>query len=215
MSMSVVERPWEHWCAPAAAEDYDRGRFHSLHGRLYRWREERVIAQALRGVQPESTVLDVACGTGRIMALLLRNALRPTGCDISTAMMGVARRRMQSLGAACDLIETEAQHLPFEDKSFDAVTCIGLLMHLNGGLRVKILRELARVSRGRLVVQYGRTGALPQLKSYLTGNPSGLVAHPVSEDELRADLQRSGLTEQARFWPLPGVSSSLVVVLTS
>jgi hypothetical protein len=95
------------------------------------------------------------------------------------------------------------------------VTCVGLLMHLDADLRVQILRELRRVSRGRILVQYGRTGALPRVKSLITGRPSGLVAHPVSEEELRTDLQRSGLSEQARFWPMRGLSSSLVVVLTS
>lgn len=211
----VVEQPRNYWREPAVADDYERGRFHGLHGRLYRWREERAIERALQELRPGSTVLDAACGTGRIMALLRRNGFRATGCDISRAMMAVARRRLQSLGVESPLVESEIQHLPYRARSFEAVTCIGLLMHFGPDARVQMLRELARVSRSRLVVQYGCLAALPQVKAYISGRPPGHVAHPVSDAELRLDLQRSGLTERARFRPLRGMSSSIVVVLTS
>ena len=84
----VVERPGEHWRRPDVAQTYDSGRFDNLKGRLYRWREERAIELALQRFRRGSTVLDAACGTGRITALLQRNGFRPTGCDVSPAMLG-------------------------------------------------------------------------------------------------------------------------------
>src|SRR5262245_66110226 len=96
----VVEDPGEHWRQPEAAETYDAGRFDNLKGRLYRWREEHAIEVALRRLR-RGTVLDAACGTRRITALLQRNGFRATGCDISPAMIAVARRRLASLG--CDV----------------------------------------------------------------------------------------------------------------
>ena len=60
------------------------------------WREERTIVQALRGVPRNGTVLDAACGTGRITALLQQEGFRASGCDVSPAMMAVARQRLTS-----------------------------------------------------------------------------------------------------------------------
>ena len=210
----VVEKPWEHWCAPDVAQEYDSRRFHHLRGYLYRWREERAFKLALQGLRPGSRVLDVACGTGRITSLLLRSGFRATGCDISRAMMNVARRQLTSAGHDIAFVENNAEQLPYRDKSFDAVTCSGLFMHLDQGSRRRVLREMARVSRGRLVIHYGCLNAILRLRGRVTGRPPGNVRHPIPEGEMREDVQRAGLTERARFWVLPGFSISLIVRLT-
>jgi ubiquinone/menaquinone biosynthesis C-methylase UbiE len=210
----VVERPEQYWRGTRAAEGYDAGRFDNLEGRLYRWREERAIRLALRGVQPESRVLDAACGTGRITALLQLSGFQATGCDISLAMMTVARRRLTSLGHDVPFVESRLEQLPYPDGSFEAVTCVGLLMHFDADFRIQALNELARVSRGRLVVQYGCVDTLQRAKARITGRPPGGVRCPVSEVRMQEDFERSGLTERARYWILRGVSSSLVVLLS-
>src|SRR6266850_2808352 len=211
----VVDRPGEHWRQPDVAEIYDAGRFDNLKGRLYRWREERSIELALRRFPRGGTVLDAACGTGRITALLQRNGFRATGCDISLAMMAVAHRRFASLGYEVPLVETSVECLPYPDQSFDAATCVGLLMHLDADVRVRALRELARVSRGPLVVQYGCVDVFQRLSARLTGRPPGEVRYPVAEREMQTDLQHSGLTAIRTFWIMRGLSSSVIVVLTA
>jgi len=211
----VVERPGEYWRQPEAAQNYDSGRFDNLKGRLYRWREERAIELALRHVPRGSTVLDAACGTGRITALLQRNGFRATGSDISLAMMAVAHRRFASLGYDVPLVESSVESLPYPDRSFDAATCIGLLMHLDADVRVRALRELARVSRGPLVVQYGCVDLFQRVSAHLTGVPPGGVRCPVSEKEMHADLARSGLKALSQSWVMRGLSSSVILVLTT
>jgi SAM-dependent methyltransferase len=211
----VVVEPREFWSQPAVAQDYENDRFNSFWGRVYRWREERAVLRALRGQQPGSRVLDAPCGTGRITALLVGNGFQAIGCDISRAMMSVARRQLASFHRQVPLIESDVEHLPYRDKSFDAVTCVGLLMHFDADVRVRVLRELARVSRGRLVVQYGCAGAFLRLIARLTGRMPGGVRYPVSAAEMRTDLERSGLAERARFWILRPFSSSVILLLTS
>jgi SAM-dependent methyltransferase len=210
----VVDRPGDYWRAPIVAQDYENCRFHNVKGRLYRWREERAIEHAVDGLRPGSTVLDAPCGTGRLMALLRRRGFRPTGCDISIAMMKVARGQLTSPGCKVPLVASDIQHLPYPDKAFDAAVCVGLLMHLDADARIGALRQLARVARGRLVVQYGCLHGLNQARARITGNPAGNVRYPVSDAEMRRDFESSGLKEHARFWVLRGLSSSVVVVLT-
>jgi ubiquinone/menaquinone biosynthesis C-methylase UbiE len=210
----VVQHPGDFWRQSDIAEAYDNGRFDNLKGRVYRWREERAIERALRGVRRGSTVLDAACGTGRITALLQRNGLRATGCDISLAMMTVAHRRLTSLGYQVPLVETSVDRLPYPDRSFDAATCIGLLMHLDADVRVRALRELARISRGPVVVQYGCVDVVQRVSARLSRVPPGGVRCPVSLKEMRIDLERSGLRLVHKSWILRGVSSSLIALLT-
>jgi ubiquinone/menaquinone biosynthesis C-methylase UbiE len=210
----VVDRPDDHWRQPGVAENYDAGRFDNLKGRLYRWREERVIEVALRRLR-RGTVLDAACGTGRITAVLQRHGFRATGCDVSPAMMAVARRRLTSLGYDVPLVEASVERLPYPDRSFDAATCVGLLMHLDADVRVRALRELARVSRGPMVVQYGCVDLFQRVSERLTGVPPGQVRCPVSENEMRADIARSGLRILSQSWVMRGLSSSVIVALAA
>lgn len=72
-------------------------------------------------------LLDVAGGTGDI-AMRFARATGPNAsaviCDISPEMLEVGRRRVKDAGFAgrIDLIEGNAEELPFPDKSFDAYT---------------------------------------------------------------------------------------------
>jgi SAM-dependent methyltransferase len=209
----VVCQPAEYWRRVDVARRYDSRRFENLKGRLYRWREERALERALYRMKPRSRILDAACGTGRITALLLRKGFRATGCDISLAMMAVAHQRLRALGYQAPLVEGNVERLPYPDNTFDGASCIGLLMHLDTQARVRALRELARVSRGPLVIQYGCVGAFGSLKTLVSGRPPGQVRFPVSVAEMRMDLERCGLTERARFWILRGLSSSVVVLV--
>lgn len=212
---AVVERAGDYWRVPSAAQEYDRIRFDNLWGHVYRWREEKGIRHALRGVPPGSTVLDAACGTGRVTALLRRNGFRAIGCDISVPMMLVGRQRMTSLGYEVPFVASDALRLPYSSKCFDVTTCIGLLMHLDAEARVAVLRELARVTRQRLVVQYGRAQPINRARARITGHPPGNVRYPLSEKEMQMDLDRSELTEHDRFWVLRGFSSSVVLQLSA
>jgi len=211
----VVERPGDYWRQEQVAQGYDRGRFNSPWGRLYKWREERTIVQALHSVPRNGTVLDAACGTGRITALLQQHGFRATGCDVSPAMMAVASHRLTSLGYDdVQFIESGVERLPFPDQSFDAVTCIGLLMHLDVNVRDRALREFARVSRGPLIIQYGCVDACQRVIERVRGLPAGKVRRPVPEYEMNSDLACAGLLIRTRTWVLRGVSSSVIVVAT-
>lgn len=208
----VVNDPRSFWQVTPHAEQYDRGRFGDPWGRLYRIAEERAIRQALRPLARSGRVLDVACGTGRITELLVREGFAEVvGCDVSSAMLAVAKRRVPNV----EFFESDATSLPFEDDSFDVVTCIGLLMHLPATARVAVLKELARISRRPVVVQYGCVGAFLRFTSWVTGRPAGAVKYPVDARALRLDLHESGLREQARFWALRPVSSSLILSLAT
>ena len=80
-------------------------------------------------------VLDVACGTGVVARECARRGAAVTGLDLNEGMLTVARR----ISPDIDWHEGDASDLPFEDGSFDAVTCqFGLMFFPE---REKSLRE--------------------------------------------------------------------------
>lgn len=96
--------------------------------------------------QPDDEVLDVAGGTGALAEALLPLVAAVTVVDVSTPMLAHVPQ-----GAATVVARAEA--LPFDDGSFDLVTCVRSLHHVDSPARV--MDELARVVRpgGRVVVE--------------------------------------------------------------
>lgn len=93
-------------------------------------------------------MLDVATGTGAVVErLVLRHRCRVTGIDQSADMLRSARARLEAAGLAqrVTLMEGEAEHLPFPDGAFDALTVTYLLRYVDDPAAT--LRELARVVR--------------------------------------------------------------------
>ena len=92
---------------------------------------------------PGDEVLDVATGTGAVARELLRQkGCAVVGVDQSPEMLAVAR---EHLPATVKLVEASAEHLPFEDASFHALTVTYLLRYVDDPGAT--LAELARVVR--------------------------------------------------------------------
>ncbi len=65
-------------------------------------------------------VLDVACGTGASFVPMLRRGYDVTACDISPAMVALAREK---LGPRGDVVVADMRDLPWRER-FDLVTCV-------------------------------------------------------------------------------------------
>jgi demethylmenaquinone methyltransferase / 2-methoxy-6-polyprenyl-1,4-benzoquinol methylase len=118
---------------------YDRyARLLSL-GQDPRWRRFLVSRVEAR---PGDRVLDVATGTGLVVAELIRQkGCTVVGLDQSPEMLAVARERLPDV----ELVEASAESLPFADASFDALTFTYLLRYVDEPGAT--LAELARAVR--------------------------------------------------------------------
>ena len=111
----------------------------------------------LSAARPGQTVLDIAGGTGDLAARFSR-LVGPEGkvilADINAAMLEVGRDRLIDKGATgnIEVVQADAQALPFEDNSIDCITiAFGLRNVTNKDMA---LRSMLRVLRpgGRLLV---------------------------------------------------------------
>ena len=109
---------------------------------------------------PAPLVLDVATGTGRLLRALLRQpgfAGRAIGLDLSRRMLRQAVRRTAQFADQVTYIWQDARRLPFDDGTFDAVTCLEALEFVPSPRGV--LEELVRVLRpGGVLLVTNRVG---------------------------------------------------------
>jgi len=86
-------------------------------------------------------ILDAAGGTGRITLPVARMGYSVTLCDISSAMLDVAKKKMLGKGVInkVKILECDIRKLYFADESFDFVLC------WNGALEAR--KELIRVTK--------------------------------------------------------------------
>jgi ubiquinone/menaquinone biosynthesis C-methylase UbiE len=79
--------------------------------------------------RPGERVLDLACGDGALLEILVRNGLEgATGLDMSAGELQAARERLGADVARVRLLSGRAQAIPLPDASLDLVTCHLALM---------------------------------------------------------------------------------------
>ncbi len=117
------------------------------------------LARALELI-PAPLVLDVATGTGRLPQALLRQPAfdgRIIGLDLSRRMLRQAVRRTAQFADRLTFLWQDARRLPFDDDTFDAVTCLEALEFTPDPREV--LAELVRVLRpGGVLLTTNRVG---------------------------------------------------------
>jgi ubiquinone/menaquinone biosynthesis C-methylase UbiE len=116
---------------------------------------ERLVVGSLRrsfGEALAGKTLEVSIGSGLNLPYFTPAVTSATGVDLSPEMLRVARERADDLGVVIELIEADAEALPFPDNSFDTVAISLALCTIPDPAAA--LREMARVCRpeGRVVM---------------------------------------------------------------
>jgi ubiquinone/menaquinone biosynthesis C-methylase UbiE len=100
-------------------------------------------------VEKGEAVLDVACGPGsvaRLAAAAVGSQGVVTGCDLSPAMLAIARSKPAAAGSApIDYLEAPADRLPVADAGYDVAVCQQGLQFFPD--RVAALAEMRRALR--------------------------------------------------------------------
>ncbi len=122
-------------------------------------------------------VLDVACGTGRTLRMIRETLPQAAlyGVDLSPAYLRKANQLLsQSVGTLPQLIQANAEKLPYLDGYFEAVTSVFLFHELPAAARQNVIDEAYRVVKpGGLFVICDSIQALdsPELQPFMDGFP--------------------------------------------
>lgn len=134
------------------ADSYDR-----LH-KEEQLKKLKVIKELLAGkITPETTLLDVGCGTGFSLDFF---GCQATGVDPSIKLLKQATHKV---------IEAKAERLPFPDKAFDIVISVTAIHNFDD--IEKGIQEIKRVSGGWVVVTILKgSGKFSQIRGWLLEN---------------------------------------------
>lgn len=181
----------------AVVSEYDRKRFASFVGRVADRTEKNAFLRLLSTLQPRSTVIDVACGTGRIAETLAAAEFSVVGADVSFEMLKEARLKLAGHEMLLGLVQCEAERLPFQDGSVACITSSRFIAHLPLAAREQVYREMSRVSRHALLISYLNPLCAMGLWRGIVSMISGRQRSQVSLRALRRELKKMELTLQA------------------
>ncbi len=141
---------------------------------------------------PAPLVLDVATGTGRLPRAIMRQPIfegRVIGLDLSRRMLHEATKNTAPFANRLTYIWQDARCLPFDDDTFDAVTCLEALEFTPNPQAV--LAELVRVLRpGGVLLATNRIGRDAKLMPGRTFPPDAfervLHEYPLESVKVRA-----------------------------
>ena len=109
-------------------------------GEFFSQKHSRDIARRLRGY---AAVVDIGCGTGPLLEVLVSQGAKAIGVDSSPGVLEAAQHRVPSatfhLGSVIDI--------PLPDASVDAATLIEVVEHLDDATLDAAIREARRVLR--------------------------------------------------------------------
>jgi SAM-dependent methyltransferase len=145
------------------------------------------------GIPAGARVLDVAAGTGNASLPAAARGAQVTASDLTPELLAEGRRRAEAEGLVLEWAEADAEHLPFDDGSFDVViSAIGVMFAPH---HQEAADELVRVCRpgGRIGLlcwtPEGMLGALFRtMKPFAPPPPPGAQPPPLwgSEEHLGA-----------------------------
>lgn len=130
------------------AEEYDDLRFRHPAGQRIHNSELRLLLWGLGHVDRDGRILEVGCGTGRLLLAAREHGYRVEGADASADMLNMLRRKLGADAQSLPLHVGEAAHLPHEDGTFDMVYAIRLLNQTESPeYALSTVREMMRITR--------------------------------------------------------------------
>lgn len=104
----------------------------------------------IENIEPNSYVLDVGAGTGRLSVLLAKESFRVLACDISKEML--AHIQCPQSEKPIETLVSNASNIPLESEIFDAIVSMDLMVHFPDW--ESLLKEQARLCKKGGVVMF-------------------------------------------------------------
>lgn len=103
-------------------------------------------------IAPGTKLLDIACGAGQLTIPAARRGIQVTGLDLADNLVQQARKRAADEGLEVEILQGDAESLPFANSSFDVVmSLIGSMFAPRPEL---VMSEMVRVCRpgGKIIM---------------------------------------------------------------
>lgn len=192
--------------------NYDDWRFGS-EGGGYVDETEKTTFISLLAARKDARILDMPCGTGRLLrALRDHGYTRIEGGDASPAMLQLTAAHLPGI----ELQEVDAMNTPYEDESFDCVCCLRFVFHVHRP--EALFAEVFRLLKGNGVFVFDSLAWTPRNSIPLLNRWLGGALYPYGRRTLEQFLRQQGFevleithvfllpTQVYRFLPKWGVA---------
>ena len=116
---------------------------------LPRYPQDDVVRWVLGGFtktqRQKKSALDLGCGGGRHTILMAREGFNTKAIDRSPVGIAETKRRAKEEGLDVECINSNLTNLPYDDKSFDAVLCYGVICYLEQEELQAAIGEIYRI----------------------------------------------------------------------
>lgn len=148
------------------------------------WRKN--LVKWLKENEPQK-ILDVATGTGDLAIAIERETQSNiVGLDLSQQMLNVGIEKIKSLGLSkkIEMMKGDAELLPFDDDSFDAVSCaFGVRNFENLEQGLKELRRVVKPKKSIYILEFSKVeGLLAPLYMFYFKNILPQIGRLISKD---------------------------------
>ncbi|MFP4655022.1 MAG: methyltransferase domain-containing protein [Methanohalobium sp.] len=163
-----------------------------------KWGGPRSIEMVSSIIPPECKILDAGCGNGRHL-LPLSKLYNVTGIELSPTALKNAKSYIEKNNRCAHYCVSTTTHLPFYDKSFNGVLCLGVLQHLYENERLLTVSEFSRVlvpggflffeAFGVDDMRYGKgDNTNPEENTFIRNK--GIIYHYFTRDEVKLLLEK-------------------------
>ncbi len=154
--MKEREKIIEVYSQEDIAKTFDEERNEFLYQKYKHQFEAKILTKSIKNLK-NPKVLDVACGTGRMLPVIFEanGDAEYFGLDTSNAMTSLLNKKADSIGKKerTHVIIGDAAKMPFENNTFDVVFTYHLLWHLPLEEQKRIIKEMLRVcKKGGIVI---------------------------------------------------------------
>ena len=128
------------------ANEYDSKRFSTPSGKMIHAMELRILQYFLKLTSIEGRILEVGCGTGRLLIELTKKDYTVDGVDASPGMLSKLQQKFERINLSSNFSVSESAKLPFKDNGYNFVYSIRLLNQTESiEYALKTIKEMVRV----------------------------------------------------------------------
>lgn len=189
------------------AQQYDKKRFSTFFGKFIDHLEKKAALKLIGKKVKGRVIIDIPCGTGRMIEMLSNNAYYDNcyivGADISSNMLFAARKRL-SKNKNIDFVRCDIEKPPFRDDVSECTLVVRFMGHVPPDIRIKVLRELKRVTLGRVIVSYRSSVSIMTIINKIRWYAKKIKTYHflLTPGSLKTEINKSGLCIRRMRWIL-------------
>ena len=177
------------------AKKYEKERFSHFIGKIIDRMERSSVIAALKlcGANKGDIICDIACGTGRISETLIESGFNVIGIDYSFQMLSEAKRKKLILENVKGLVAMDASEMALKNKSLDFTVSMRFFGHIPKEHRIRILKEILRISKRNMIIAYYSFFSLHTLYRFIRFITTGkFYGYTVTKRSLEKEVGLAG-----------------------